>query len=101
MKLRIGNSELGMELRILLCLALCVALPRVIEGQSPGDLAIVAHPDAPVTQLSLSELRQVLKGDRQYWKPDLPVVLFVRAATSQERTAVLGVIYQMLSLIHI
>ncbi len=29
------------------------------------------------------------------WKPDLPVVLFVRAATSQERTAVLGVIYQM------
>jgi ABC-type phosphate transport system substrate-binding protein len=67
----------------------------VVRAQSPGDLAIVAHPDTPIAQLSLPELRQVMKGEKQYWKPDLPVVLFVRAATSQERTAVLGVIYQM------
>src|SRR6476619_2597963 len=70
-------------------------LTGVVSAQPPGDLAIVAHPDTPVAQLSLTELRQVMKGDKQYWKPDLPVVLFVRAATSQERTAVLGVIYQM------
>ena len=76
-------------------LAIIAGLTASMDGQSPGDLAIVAHPDAPVSQLTLAELRQVLKGDRQYWNPDLPVVLFVRAATSQERTAVLGVIYQM------
>src|SRR5262245_56908487 len=67
----------------------------VANAQSPGDLAIVAHPDTPVTQLTLPELRQVMKGEKQYWKPDMAVVLFVRAATSQERTAVLGTIYQM------
>ena len=76
-------------------IAVCGSQSHRLDAQSPGDLAIVAHPDTPVSQLSLAELRQVLKGDRQYWKPDLPVVLFVRAATSQERTAVLGVIYQM------
>ena len=78
-----------------LVVALFAGLAGVASAQSPGDLAIVAHPDTPVAQLSLTELRQVMKGDKQYWKPDLPVVLFVRAATSQERTAVLGVIYQM------
>jgi ABC-type phosphate transport system substrate-binding protein len=76
-------------------LALVAGLVAVSHAQSPGDLAIVAHPETPVAQMSLAELRQVMKGDRQYWKPDLPVVLFVRAATSEERTAVLGVIYQM------
>ncbi len=67
-------------------LALVAGLVAVSHAQSPGDLAIVAHPETPVAQMSLAELRQVMKGDRQYWKPDLPVVLFVRAATSEERT---------------
>ena len=80
-------------LRAAIVAVLVAAAP--VLAQSPGDLAIVAHPDTPVSQLSLPELRQVMKGEKQYWKPDLPVVLFVRAATSQERTAVLGVIYQM------
>lgn len=79
---------------VLLCWS--VALPtHSASAQSPGDLAIVTHPGTPVTQLSVAELRQVLKGDKQYWTPDLPVVLFVRAPTSAERSAVLDVIYQM------
>lgn len=84
------KSMFGLMLAVILasCSAIAVA-------QAPGDLAIVVHPEAPVSQLSFAELRQVLKGEKQYWKPDLPVVLFVRAPTSQERTAVLDVIYQM------
>jgi ABC-type phosphate transport system substrate-binding protein len=65
------------------------------QGGGAGDLAIVANPGAPVAQLSFADLRQVLKGERQYWTKDLPVVLFVRAPTSAERSAVLDVIYQM------
>jgi len=80
---------------LMLVLASIAGAAAPLHAQSPGDLAIVAHPGTPVDQMSLSELRQYLKGERQFWKPDLPVVLFVRAATSQERTAVLGVIYQM------
>jgi ABC-type phosphate transport system substrate-binding protein len=84
-------------LRTLSVVAACavVALPIGVRAQAPGDLAIVANPGTPVEQLSFAELRQVLKGERQYWKPDLPVVLFVRAPTSAERSAVLNVIFQM------
>jgi ABC-type phosphate transport system substrate-binding protein len=72
-----------------------ILIPLSASAQGAGDLAIVTHPGTPVSQLSFTELRQVLKGDRQYWSPDLPVVLFVRAPTSAERSAVLNVIYQM------
>ena len=71
------------------------ALHAGMAAQGAGDLAIVAHPGTPIVQLSFAELRQVLKGEKQYWKPDLPVVLFVRAPTSAERSAVLDAIYQM------
>jgi ABC-type phosphate transport system substrate-binding protein len=71
-------------------------MPILASAQAgPGDLAIIAHPDVPVDALTLPELRQVFKGERQYWSKDLPVVLFVRAASSAERTAVLKVIFQM------
>lgn len=76
---------------------LCAACAMRAIGAAPAalDLAIVAHPGTPVVQLTFAELRQVLKGEKQYWKADLPVVLFVRAPTSAERSAVLDAIYQM------
>ncbi|OFW25357.1 MAG: hypothetical protein A3H97_06470 [Acidobacteria bacterium RIFCSPLOWO2_02_FULL_65_29] len=85
------HSLLGLTALI----ALGLAADHVSAQSSPGDLAIVAHPDTPVTELTTAELRQVLKGERQYWTPNLPVVLFVRAPTSAERSAVLDGIFQM------
>lgn len=70
--------------------------PRALaQSAAVGDLAIIAHPGVPVDGLSLPELRQVFKAERQYWTKDLPIVVFVRAASSAERTAVLKVIFQM------
>lgn len=83
-----------MRTRGIACVIAAVAI-QSIAAQGAGDLAIVTHPGTPVTQLTFAELRQFLKGEKQYWKPDLPVVLFVRAPTSAERSAVLGSIYQM------
>jgi hypothetical protein len=60
-----------------------------------SDIAVVVHPDTPVTQLSLAEVRRVLLGDRAYWKPDVPVVLVIRAPVARERDVVLKIIYQM------
>jgi len=65
------------------------------QGARTDDLAIVVNPATPVSQLTFGELRQVFMGDRQYWTPDQPVVLLVRAPTSTERDAVLNLIYQM------
>jgi ABC-type phosphate transport system substrate-binding protein len=55
----------------------------------------VVNPDTPVTDLSLSEVRKVFLGERQYWNSKLPVVLMIRAPVARERDVVLKVIYQM------
>src|SRR2546422_6048059 len=57
--------------------------------------SVVVHPDTPVTDLSLAEVRKVLLGERQYWSSKLPVVLLIRAPAARERDVVLRVIYQM------
>lgn len=59
------------------------------------DIAVVVHPDTPVNDLTISEVRQVLLGERQYWNSKLPVVLLIRAPVARERDVVLRVIYQM------
>ena len=58
-------------------------------------MALVVHPDTPVRELSLGDVRQVFRGDRQYWNKDLPVVVLVRDSGSREREVILRVIYQM------
>jgi hypothetical protein len=59
------------------------------------DVAVVVHPDTPVTALAVPDVRKVFRGEQQYWKPDMPVVLLVRAPGAYERDVVLRVIYQM------
>jgi ABC-type phosphate transport system substrate-binding protein len=80
-----------------LLLLLCSPLPRDAKAQTPRnpDIAVVVHPDTPVGNLSLAEVRKVLLGERQYWNSKLPVVLLIRAPAAREREVVLRVIYQM------
>ena len=59
------------------------------------DVAVVVHPDTPVSNLSLAEVRKVFLGDRQYWTTNTPVVLLIRAPVARERNVVLKIIYQM------
>jgi ABC-type phosphate transport system substrate-binding protein len=68
--------------------------PLVAQGHEV-DIAVVVHPDAPVSNLSLSEVRKVFLGDRQYWSSNVPVVLLIRAPVARERDVVLKIIYQM------
>lgn len=68
---------------------------RALSAPADTDIAIVVHPDTPVDVLSLADVRKVFRGERQYWTPDIPVVLLVRAPVSREREVVLRVIYQM------
>ena len=60
-----------------------------------ADIAVVVHPDTPISDLSLSEVRKVFLGDRQYWNSKLPVALLICAPVARERDVVLRVIYQM------
>jgi hypothetical protein len=60
-----------------------------------GDVAIVVRPDVPIDNLSLSELRRVMLGDRQFWSSSLRITLLVRAPGAREREIVLKDVYQM------
>ncbi len=60
-----------------------------------GDIAVVVHPDVQVENLTFSELRRVLLGDREFWPSGQPVVLIVRAPVAAERTVLLKKVYGM------
>jgi len=65
------------------------------SARGGADIAVVVHPETPVSDLTLTEVRQVLLGERQYWNSKMPVVLLIRAPVARERDVVLKVIYQM------
>ncbi|MGH7489998.1 MAG: hypothetical protein ACREMY_30985 [bacterium] len=75
---------------------LCLTLFGSSAAQNRDvDVAVVVHPDTPVSNLSLAEVRKVFLGDRQYWTTNMPVVLLIRAPVARERNVVLKIIYQM------
>ncbi len=83
---------------ILLAIFWCSTLfqwPSAAQTARGADIAVVVHPDTPVDDLSLADVRKVLLGERQYWSSKLPVVLLIRAPVARERDVVLRVIYQM------
>ena len=91
-KLRLAASVLGL-LGALLPLA--SQARKDSPARSGPEMALVVHPDTPVRELTLGDVRQVFRGDRQYWNKDLPVVVLVRDSGSREREVILRVIYQM------
>ena len=60
-----------------------------------GDIAVVVRPDTPADNLSLTEIRKLMLGDRQFWNSSLRVTLLIRAPEAHERDVVLKTIYRM------
>jgi len=81
------------SLAVLLLAAICVV--ALVQTSTNVDIAVVVHPDTPITNLSMAEVRKVFLGDRQYWSTNVPVVLLIRAPVARERDVVLKRIYQM------
>jgi hypothetical protein len=83
--------------RWLLPLALCLILARFTPAgaQVTGDVAVVVHPDVPVDNLTLTELRRLLLGDREFWPASLRITLLIRAPIAHERDVVLKSVCQM------
>jgi hypothetical protein len=60
-----------------------------------GGIAIVVHKDTAVSDLSMSELRNIFLANQQFWSNRARIILLVRAPQSDERDYVLNTIYQM------
>lgn len=83
---------------ILLTLVFFMGLPALLFSQARhenGDVAVVANADVPVDNLSIFEVRHIFRGEKQYWKSNLKVVLLVPPEGAHERDVMLHVVYRM------
>ncbi|OFV93931.1 MAG: hypothetical protein A3G76_00730 [Acidobacteria bacterium RIFCSPLOWO2_12_FULL_65_11] len=78
-------------------MGLCLTLASVAltAQQAAGDVAVVVHPDVPVDNLTLGELRRLVLGDREFWPAGVRVTLLIRAPIAHERDVMLKKVCQM------
>jgi phosphate transport system substrate-binding protein len=74
---------------------LVAAGPATVVAQEKGDVAVVVNRDVPVDNLSLSELRRLVLGDREFWPESVRVTLLIRAPVAHERDVILKTVCQM------
>ncbi len=84
---------------VLLILAF-VTQPAAATGETKGetkgnDVAVIVRPEVPVDDLSMSEIRKLLLGDRQFWTPGMRVTLLMWAPATHEREVILKTVYRM------
>lgn len=74
--------------RLLLAIGLSLLVPRAAVptlGQGLPDIAVVVHPDVRVDNLKLSELRLILRGDRDFWSSGVKLTRLIGAPKTRER----------------
>ena len=76
-------------------LAVIVTTPKAGLAETSGDVAIAVHPDVPIDNLTLSDLRHIVLGDREFWRGSIRVTLLIRAPVAHEREVVLKTVCQM------
>ena len=57
-----------------------------------GDVAVVVNQNNPISSLSRDEVRKLFAGEKQLWRPGLPVKIFVRASGAGERLVLLAML---------
>jgi ABC-type phosphate transport system substrate-binding protein len=72
-------------------------LPAAGAAKAPIPIAVIAHPQVPVDELSLAELRRVFLGQRPVWSSELMITLLTPPRGSPEREVLLHTIYQQRS----
>lgn len=65
------------------------------HAQGAAGVAVAVHPDVPVDNLTVAELRRLLLGDREFWPGTIRVTLLVRAPVAHERDVALKNVCQM------
>jgi ABC-type phosphate transport system substrate-binding protein len=87
------------RLLLLVCLlgVLGLGTPLGAQTKNPvgNDVAVVVHPDIPLDNLTLAELRRLVLGDRGFWPASVRVTLLLRAPVAHERDVILRAVCQM------
>lgn len=62
--------------------------------EGTGAVAVIAHPEVGLDDLTFTELRRLYLGDRQFWPGDVRVTLLVPAPGSHAREVLLRCVYE-------
>ena len=84
-------------------LFLILLLGALIPAESAAaklPIAVIAHQQVPVDDLSLAELRRIFLGERQSWSQELTITLLMPPRGSAERQVLLERIYEQRSEVH-
>jgi ABC-type phosphate transport system substrate-binding protein len=93
---RSPRCPLRSTLLLLLLLWAGMGAPSPLAAQPvAGDVAVVVHRDVPIDNLTVTELRRVLLGDREFWPASVRITLLIRAPVAHERDVVLKNLCQM------
>lgn len=75
--------------------AASISVASAAAAPGPNDVAVVVHPGVPVSGLSTADLRKILLGEQQYWRPtNQRITLLILAPEARERGVLLKRVYQ-------
>src|SRR5215831_2899661 len=80
---------------LLIVVILLSLLPLAAHAAPAADIAVVVSREVPIDNISFTELRKLMLGDRQFWSSNIRVTLLIRAPVAHERDVVLKNILQM------
>jgi hypothetical protein len=78
-----------------LLVAMILVCPQAGYAQAPADVAVAVNSEVPIDNLTLSELRRIVLGDREFWPGGARVTLLLRAPVAHERDVVLKTVCLM------
>src|SRR5262245_47613653 len=76
-----------------LCLLAAASPSRVITQNA--DIAVIANSEVPIDNVTLTELRRMLLGDREFWTAGQRIILLIRAPVARERDAAVQTVCKM------
>lgn len=80
---------------LLSCAALAGARAEDAPKKAPLELAVIVHPQNPVTKVSLAELRAYLKVEREFWPNRKRCDVYLPQSTTDEYDVLLQKVYRM------
>jgi len=84
-----------MNPRAIAVLTILLCWTPQLPAAAAADVAIVVHPGVPIDDLSFTDLRKIVLGDRQFWSSDLRVTLLMGSSGAPAREVILKNVLQM------
>ena len=88
-------AKFGAGLALATALGVTCFSQETPQTASSQDVAVIVNAKNTAASMTLAELTKIYRGERQYWKSNLPIVVLFRNGGSYEREVILRTVFQM------